>query len=138
MVLAAQRSLFARSRGLPGSGVLSSKTEPFVPHGNVELILEASPGGAHYRGQTARRVLSPAKKLMSAETFRRALHQKQNRAAQILTLQPSTSSASAALRQHRQHQRFPLALIQESSKRLMKSKWNPKGVQGEGGWRFDL
>lgn len=28
--------------------------------------------------------------------------------------------------------------VSESSKRLIKSKWNPKGVQGEGGWRFDL
>ena len=26
----------------------------------------------------------------------------------------------------------------ESPARLLPSKWNPRGVQGAGGWRFDL
>mmetsp|Transcript_3886 Transcript_3886/g.10150 ORF Transcript_3886/g.10150 Transcript_3886/m.10150 type:complete len:291 (+) Transcript_3886:4227-5099(+) len=28
--------------------------------------------------------------------------------------------------------------VSESAFRLLRSKWNPKGVQGEGAWRFDL
>ena len=37
----------------------------------------------------------------------------------MLALAPPPSSASAALRQHRHHERFPLALIKESSRRLV-------------------
>ena len=58
------RSLFSRSRGLPvpaARSVLSPQTGPFVPHGRVELILEATPG-THYHNQTARRNSLPSSK----------------------------------------------------------------------------